>query len=589
MYCLSIRVFLISEHNTSRGNPLSSPPRPAAAPGLAPVTGGQALIRQLAREGISQVCAVPGVQLDWVIDPLIDQARDLSLCVPRHEQATSYMADGYARTTGRPSVCMMVPGPGVLNAMAGLATAYACSSPVVCIAGQINSKGIGRGYGMLHEVRHQSALLASVTKWSALATKPEEVPSLVNQAIHQARSAHTRPTAVEIPPDIAQASASALSPAEPLQPVIEAPARAAIEAAAALLGAARAPLIYAGGGVLAANSSSELQALAERLDAPVVMSENGRGALSDRHPLALPALAGRALMPHADVVLVVGSRFVTLGGVPMYEPASHARHIYLHVEAADATGPREPGLVLAGDARLGLDQLRAALGPSRAAGWGTAASKKVREWCDVQLAPLEPQMSWIRALRSAIPDDGILVNELTQVGYLSTLAYPVHSPRSFITPGYQGTLGYGFPTAIGAAIGNPDRVVVSINGDGGFGWNLQELATAARYRVPVIAVVFKDNAFGNVRRIQREVFAREIGSDLHNPDFVKLAEAFGVNAARVNTPDALTGAIREATNTRDRGPLLLEVPVGEMPSPWHLINRLAKRQHAPPPNPLGLK
>jgi acetolactate synthase I/II/III large subunit len=565
---------------------LSHAPSRTPAPSES-LTGGQALVRQLVIEGTSHLFAVPGVQLDWAMDPLIDHGKSIELYVPRHEQATSYMADGFARTTGKTAVCMVVPGPGVLNAMAGLATAYACSSPVVCVAGQIASNGIGRGYGMLHEVNHQSIMLAAVTKWSALAESADAVPQLVREAFHQARSQQTRPTAVEVPPDVLQGRGDTPLVEARREPEIPAPREAHVEAAAVILRKARAPMIYAGGGVMASGASAALQALAERLGAPVVMSENGRGSISDHHPLALAALGGRALIPHSDAIIVVGSRFVTLKALPMYERSPNAKYIYLNINEADTTGPRERGLAVTGDARLSLEALRAALGPSTSKGWGEAACAKVRQWCDLQLAPLEPQMSWLNALRTGIPDDGILVNELTQNGYLATLAYPVYGPRTFITPGYQGTLGYGLPTAIGAAIGNPDRFVVAISGDGGFGWNMQELATAARYNVPVVSVIFNDGAFGNVRRIQRDVFGREIGSTLHNPDFLKLADAFGVAAERVTTPAALTAALRAAASSRKRGPLLLEVPVGEMPSPWHLINRFATQPHAPPPNPLS--
>ena len=194
----------------------------------------------------------------------------------------------------------------------------------------------------------------------------------------------------------------------------------------------------------------------------------------------------------------------------------------------------------------------------------------VREWCAEQCAEVEPQLSFVRALRAAIPDDGILVSELTQVGYLSRVAYPVYEPRTFLTPGYQGTLGYGFPTALGAKIGRPDRAVVSITGDGGFGWNLQELSTARKYGIGTVTVVFADGAYGNVRRTQADSFeGRFIGSDLANPDFVKLAEAFGVAGARASSPAQLEGLLRETAGGTE--PVLIEVPVGEMPSPWHLI------------------
>ncbi len=546
------------------------------------MTGGQALARQLVIEGAKDLFALPGVQLDWAVDALIDVAADLRCIVPRHEQATSYMADGYARTTGRPGVCMMVPGPGVLNAMSGLATAYACSSPVVCIAGQIHSSGIGRGHGMLHEVRDQSRLLASVTKWSALAREPGDIPGLVHEAFRQAQSGRPQPVAVEVPPDVLQASA-ALPPldSEPRPPRIGPPA-ADIEAAARLLSAAATPCIWAGSGVVAANATAALAALAQRLDAPVVMSDNGRGAVSDRHALALPSLGGRALFPHADLVLVVGSRFLNLRGQPAME-APQARFIYLNVDECAMGEPRPSGLHLIGDAGAGLEALAAAV-PARRVHGAAAVCARVRAWCDLQFAAMEPQRSWLRALRRGIPEDGVLVNELTQVGYLAPLAYPVYGPRTFLTPGYQGTLGYGFPTGLGAAMGLPGRTVVSITGDGGFGWCLQELATAARYQIPLITVVFADGAFGNVRRIQREVFGREFGTELENPDFLKLAQAFGVDAVRAQTPEALESVLRGATATPR--PLLIEVPVGEMPSPWHLIHRLSKYPQPEPANPL---
>lgn len=546
------------------------------------LTGGQALAKQLVIEGARHVFALPGVQLDWAVDALIDVAPDLRCIVPRHEQATSYMADGYARATGQPGVCMMVPGPGVLNAMSGLATAYACSSPVVCIAGQIHSSGIGRGYGMLHEVRDQSRLLASVTKWSALARAPSDIPRLVHEAFRQAQSGRAQPVVVEIPPDVLQASAPlSLVDSQP-RPSPTTPQTTDIEAAAQLLAEAVAPCIWVGSGVIAANATEALADLAERLDAPVVMSDNGRGALSDRHPLALPSLGARALFPQADVVLVVGSRFLNLRAQPVMD-APRAKFVYLNVDENSMSEPRPPGLHLTGDAGAGLEALATAV-PVRVRG-AAAVCARVRAWCEAQFATIEPQRSWLQALRRAIPDDGVLVNELTQVGYLAPLAYPVYEPRTFLTPGYQGTLGYGFPTGLGAAVGLPGRTVVSITGDGGFGWNLQELATAARYQIPLITVVFADGAFGNVRRIQREVFGREFGTELKNPDFLLLARAFGVDALRAESPEALESALRSAI-AGPRRPLLIEVPVGEMPSPWHLIHRLSKYPHPEPANPL---
>ncbi|QNN59384.1 hypothetical protein H9K76_01310 [Diaphorobacter ruginosibacter] len=542
------------------------------------MTGGQALARQLVAEGVSDLFGIPGVQLDWATDALLDVEKDLRYVTPRHEQATSYMADGYARTSGKEGVCMVVPGPGLLNAMAGLSTAYACNSPVLCITGQIPSHQIGQGLGMLHEVPGQSQLLNSVTKWNRLARTPQEIPSLVHQAFEQLRSGRPQPVALEIPPDVLQAradvqllGAAAASPA-----AIE--DKKGIEKAAELLRKARFPVIYAGGGVLAARAADALRQLAETLQAPVVMSDNARGALSSRHPLALPHLGGRCVFPHADVVLVIGSRFVDGIGRPTHA-SDKTQFIYLNVEARDMTTPRASGLAIEGDARLGclalLERVEGLKAPSR-----STEVSQVKAWCDEQIAFIQPQLSYVQALRDAIPEDGILVNELTQIGYASTFSYPVYSPRTFITPGYQGTLGYGFATGLGVALGNPDKAVVSINGDGGFGWNLQELATAAKYRANLVTVVFADGAFGNVKRIQSNVFKREIGTNLHNPDFLKLADAFGLNGVRVDSPDGLGSAVKSALKAG--GPTLIEVQVQAMPGPWHLIHTFSKAPRVAP-------
>lgn len=547
------------------------------------MTGGQALARQLAAEGVTDLFGIPGVQLDWATDALNDVQPRIRFVVPRHEQAASYMADGYARTTGRPGVCMVVPGPGLLNALSGLATAYACSSPVLCIAGQIPSTAIGKGWGLLHEVSNQSGMLASVTKWSRLARTPAEVAALVHQAFVELRSGHPRPVGLEIPPDVLQARGDVSLLAAAVAPAPAAPPAAETATAAQWLREAGFPVVYAGGGVMAAGACEALRKLAEQLQAPVVMSDNGRGALSDRHPLALINLGGRVVLPHADVVLVVGSRFSNGMGRPHYD-APHARYIYLNIEAGDMADSRPDGLRLLADARTGLEALADELGPVQRPPRHEQVAA-VKAWCNEQIAWIEPQRSYLQVLRESIPDDGVLVSELTQVGYAAHFGYPVHRARTLITPGYQGTLGYGFPTSLGVAIGNPGRVVVSINGDGGFGWGLQELATAARYRPNLVVVVFADQAFGNVRRMHNNAFQRETGTELHNPDFVKLADAFGLPGNRVDSPAGLRTALQSAI--AGGGPALIEVAVSAMPSPWHLIYGFSKAPRPAPPNPLG--
>src|SRR5882757_2549100 len=532
------------------------------------MTGGEALAAQLAREGVGTVFGVPGIQLDYAMDGLAQRRDEIRFVGARHEQGAGYFADGFARATGDPGVFMVVPGPGLLNAGAALATAYACSSRVVCIAGQIPSRAIGQGLGMLHEIPGQSELLASLTKWSAMARTAAEIPGLVRDAFQQVRSGRPRPVGLEIPPDVLRTPADITlldsAPAEPLLPDPD-----EIEQAARILAGAERPVILAGGGVGAAGASAALARLAEALDAPVVTSRNGRGAISDRHPLALTMLGGRQVLPQADVVLAVGTRFITLTGQPVItDPGT--RVILVNADPDDLGGPRKPEATVLADARLALEALAASLPEGSRPSRRAAEVGQVRAWCAEQLASISPQVAWLTAIREALPDNGVFVDELTQVGYASRACYPVYEPRTYLTPGYQGTLGYGFPTGLGAKVARPDAPVVSISGDGGFGWNLQELSTARKYGIGLITVVFTDGFFGNVRRIQQEEFGRTIGTELANPDFGALARAFGVNSARVTTPEQLSGVIREAG--ADSEPLLVEVPVGEMPSPWHLIS-----------------
>src|ERR1700730_8426793 len=550
------------------------------------LTGGQALARQLVLEGITDLFGVPGVQLDWAVDGLREVSNRIRYVVTRHEQAASYMADGYARTTGRVGTCMVVPGPGLLNAMAGLATAYACNSRVLAVVGNIHSSAIGKGYGLLHEVSNQSAILGCVTKWQAQATTPGQIPALVRDAVKELRSGRPQPVGLEIAPDVLSATGDVT--------LIEPPAHeddrmrpdpTAIEKAAALMATSRFPVIYAGGGVLAAGAAAALRALAEQLSVPVVLSENGRGAMWDRHPLTLNSLGGRAVFAHADMVLVVGSRFAdTMFGVPSWQ-APGIKYVWLNVDPVAREPPRHAEVGIAGDARLGLEALAAAL-PRRQPDRDVDLDK-VRNWASDQARAAEPQMSYIRALRAAIPDDGILVNELTQIGYLARSMYPVYQPGTFVTPGYQGTLGYGFPTALGVAAGNPGRAVVSINGDGGFGWAMQELATLRKYKLNVAVVVFADGHFGNVRRFQEDQFGATYEVDLQNPAFDRLAAAFDVPFARAESADALQRVLGRAT--RDRAPILIEAPVGPMPSPWGLMRLQARpgAANSGPPNPLG--
>jgi acetolactate synthase-1/2/3 large subunit len=541
--------------------------RYAAAMAGERLSGGQALVRSLVGEGVEVVFGLPGVQLDWAYDALYEARDRIRVYHTRHEQATAYMADGYARTTGKVGVCMVVPGPGLLNASAALATAYACSSRVLCLTGQVDSRGIDRGFGLLHEIPHQESVLASLTSWSGRALAPAQVPDLVREAFRHLRSGRPRPVALEVPPDVLQRfdDVSLVEP-EPAAPLNVDPDK--LRRAAEILHAAERLVIYSGGGVLAAGAWAELQALAELLEAPVVMSVDGRGAVSDRHDLAHTGVTGQALVREADVVLGIGTRFWQPARVWGFAAGAKVIRVDADPDEVDRHGPVSVGIV--GDARTVLAGLLELLDgieprPSRRAelrAAKVAAEKKLRAF--------QPQAGFAQAIRAALPDDGITVNDLTQVTFFATIGFPVYAPRTFIGPGYQGTLGSAFATALGAQVGNPDRPVLAIAGDGGYLYSIAELATQRQHGLNVVSVVFNDGAYGNVKRTQEQLFSgRIIASDLVNPDFVALARSFDIGAERVKTPADLEAALRSAL--AGHAPALIEVEVGPMSDVWPVM------------------
>jgi acetolactate synthase I/II/III large subunit len=531
------------------------------------MTGGEAMARQLAAEGVRHIFGIPGVQLDYATNGLSKVTEHIRFIPTRHEQTATYAADGYARTTGRVGVGLVVPGPGVLNAGAGLVTSWSTSSKVLLIAGQIPTRALGHGLGMLHEIPDQSGILATLSRGAELVTDPDRVAGAIRHAM-RGLAEGPGPRVVELPPDILSGlTAADLVAVEPAGgPPAGDPAD--LDAAAEQLVAAQRPVILAGGGAVAADAHDELIALARRLGAPVTTSSNGRGAVDDRDPLALRPVAGREVLARADTVLVVGSRGLTQRGQAV-RGAEGATVIHLTLDPADFGPPRSPDLTVTADARAGLAALLDRLGDGDRPCWADDLDD-VRRREDEALARLEPQWSLCRALRRAIPSDGVLVNELTQVGYVSMVGYPVHRPRTYLWPGFQGTLGYGYPTSLGVKVGNPDRAVVSITGDGGFGYGLSELATAAHEGIAVVVVVFSDGAYGNVQRMHKAQFdGVTLGTELTNPDWVALARAFGIHGETVHGADQLETALGRAIDA-DR-PALIEVPMAPTPDPWGLI------------------
>ncbi|HTV89061.1 MAG TPA: thiamine pyrophosphate-dependent enzyme [Stellaceae bacterium] len=530
---------------------------------MARMTGGRALVEALIRHGVDTLFALPGVQNDALFVALYDAGDKIRVIHPRHEQAAAYMAYGYSRASGRVGAYAVVPGPGLLNTTAALATAYATNSPMLCISGQIPSNLIGRGFGLLHEVPDQLAILRGLTKWAERINHPSEAGRRVNEAFGQFADGRPRPVALEMPLDIMALESEVALPSPAAPPARPEPDPELIERAAALLAAAKQPMIYVGSG--AVEASAEVLAAAERLQAPVVTYTGGKGIVSDRHYLAQNLLAGHQLWRGTDVVLAVGTRFnqpQTRWGLD-----GDLKVIRIDLDPVEINRIARPTIGIVADARDALAALARALPPTeRAARRDEFDALKAKTTARLQ-ETLGPQCEYLAAIRAELPDDGIYVEDLTQVGYVGRLAFPVHQPRTYIHSGYQGTLGFSYATALGAKVARPDVPVVSVSGDGGFMYNVQELSTAAMHGIDAIAIVFADGAYGNVRRMQKQDYGNKlIATELLNPNFPKMAESYGIAGVRAHSPEQLRRELASAI--KRRGPSLIEVPVGEMPDPW---------------------
>ena len=527
-------------------------------------TGGQALAKSLLAEGVDTIFGLPGDQLMHALDALYDERDHLRYITTRHEQATTYMADGYARSSGRPGVAMVVPGVGVYNAAAGLATAYATCSPVLLIAGQVNRDGIGKRRGLLHDVHDQLEIVRPITKWARRVLTAEAIPRSVQAAFAQLRDVPARPVEIEIPPE-AFAESAEVELCKPLQPALSAGDPERLRQAALWLAKAERPLLYAGGGVVLGDASQAFTALVEKLEATAVTSRDGKGGISARHSHYVgTAWVNRRLHPviqDADVILAVGTRLHNSGARPDQR--------VIHIDAnPDEPGTNFPGAYgIVADARLALEALLIELDGSPARSSRARALQEIRSGVDAELRKVGPQAALVDSLRGALPDETIVVAGTTTVGYMSHMLFPVYEPRTYLSSSYMGTLGFAFPTALGAKVARPERPVVSLIGDGGFLFAASELSTAVQYDIAAVTVVFNDNAYGNSNRDQRERFGgREIGTVLRNPDFAALARAFGADGTKIDGVTQLGDALREAL--AGGRPALIECPMDRLPSPF---------------------
>jgi acetolactate synthase-1/2/3 large subunit len=533
------------------------------------MTGGEALVGGLVAHGVDTVFGLPGAQIYGIFDAF--QQAQLRVVGARHEQACGYMAFGYARASGKPGVFSVVPGPGVLNAGAALLTAFGGNEPVLCLTGQVPTKFLDQGRGHLHEMPDQLATLRSFVKWAERVEYPGDAPTMVSRAFQEMRSGRNGPVALEMPWDIftQRADTGAAKPFDvfPAPP----PDSDRIKAAAAAIAASRNPMIFVGSGAI--HAGEEILELAEAIDAPVVAFRSGRGIVSNAHELGLTMAAAYKLWPQVDLIIGIGTRLELPAWRWGFRPDGQ-KSIRIDIDAAEMRRFAADVAVVA-DAKAATRDLVAAVnrsGFTRQKG-RRAAIREASAAALQEIQAIQPQMAYLNILREVLPHNAIVTDELSQVGFASWYGFPVYQPRTFISSGYQGTLGSGFPTALGAKVAHPDRPVVAITGDGGFMFAVQELATAVQFNIGVVTLIFNNNAYGNVRRDQIKVFdGRVVASDLVNPDFVKLAESFGAGAARVTSPDGFKPALEKALADGRPYVIVVEVPRDSESNPWAFIH-----------------
>jgi acetolactate synthase-1/2/3 large subunit len=530
-------------------------------------TTADVIVDALVVNGVDTVFGIPGAHTYELSDALARRSSDIRFIHTRHEQGSGYMAFGYARSSGKPGVFTVVPGPGVLNAGAALCTAFGANAPVMCLTGNIMSHLIGQGRGQLHELPDQLATLRGLTKWAERINHPSEAAPVMTRAFEEMTSGRQRPVAVEVPWDVfgQKGLAPSIEVARSRQPIIDPDA---IEAAAKMIAKARNPLIMVGGGAL--DAATEVLALAETIQAPVTAHRSGKGIVADDNPHAMNLIAAYEYFRDCDLLIGIGSRLELQYMRWQWRPTG-LKVIRIDIDPMEMVRLK-PDLGVVGDAAqataMVLDALSGHKADNRTAEFG-AIKSRAREAAE----HVQPQMAYLDAIRRALPRDGFFVEEISQMGFTARFGFPVYAPRQYVTCGYQDNLGFGFNAALGVKVANPDKAVVSVSGDGGFMFGVQELATAVHHGIGVVSVVFNNNAYGNVRRDQMTVFGgRLLGADLSNPDFVALARSFGVPAEKASTPEDLEKALGKALASG--GPALIEVSVerGSETSPWPFLH-----------------
>lgn len=525
------------------------------------------MVDALVENGVDTVFGIPGAHSYELSDSLARRGNDIRFIHTRHEQGSGYMAYGYAKSSGKPGVFTVVPGPGVLNAGAAICTGYGGNAPMMCLTGNIMSHLIGQGRGQLHELPDQLATLKGLTKYADRIDHPSEAGAKMTTSFEQMISGRQRPVAVEVPWDVfGQKGVEAqITPAVASKPAID---PAAVEEAAKMIAAAKNPMIMVGGGAL--DAAKEVLALAEKIQAPVASHRSGKGIVAADNPLAMDLIAAYDYFKECDLLIGIGSRLELQFMRWQWKPEG-LKTLRIDIDPTEMVRLK-PDYGVVADAAEASALITAALKDHKAKDRTEefeAINVKAKEAADT----IQPQMGYLDAIRRALPRDGFFVEEVSQMGFTARFGFPVYEPRQYVTCAYQDNLGFGYNTALGVKVANPDKVVVSVSGDGGFMFGMQEMATAVQHGIGVIAVVFNNNAYGNVRRDQVNGFdGRLLGSELVNPDFVAMAKSFGMPAEQATTPAELEAAITRAIDAG--GPAFIEVPVetGSETSPWQFLH-----------------
>lgn len=523
--------------------------------------GGEAIIESLKNMGVKTIFGYPGGQTIPFYDMLYDA--DIDHILVRHEQAAAHAADGYARASGRVGVCLATSGPGATNLVTGIGTAYMDSSPIVAITGQVPSHLIGNDAFQEADI---IGITMPIVKHSFQPKDPDLIPSMIKSSFELAISGRPGPILIDVPKEVQEGELTEFSDdlitTPGYNPTLKGNLRQ-IKKASNLIKEAKKPIILAGAGVIISNACCELQKLAETINAPVMTSLLGKGAIDETADLSLGMLGmhGRKVsndtINESDLLIAVGIRFSdrTTGRLDSFVPDTKIIHI--DIDPAEIGKNVDVDLPIVGDAKNILKSLNKTLN-------GYKYSDEVKSWTNNLIkakkellprvsynnVPLKPQRV-IKEISEVLNADAILTTDVGQNQMWAAHFYDTQKPRKFISSGGLGTMGFGFPAAIGAKVACPEDVVVSINGDGGFLMVCQELATVHDYDLPVIAIVLENRTLGMVYQWQSLLYNERHSQTKFkdSPDFVKLAESFGINAERITKPgetrDALSKAIKD--------------------------------------------